>query len=127
MATPTAEAWDIMVKNGLLKDLLSIPNLAIVQQLAYLDKEECMSREKEQGLIDLMFEIAIKAYGWNKTNPDVEMEDIAKWVRVAVRAQGINLSEPIGSSWGVIDRNRPYIKAGGDGDSIEIDSEQRPD
>lgn len=99
--------------------------------LEQLDKVPVIMREQDldiklqQQLIDLMFEVAIKAYGWAKTNPDVTNEQIATWVKdAALRDSGFNV-EPRGSSWGILDPKQPYLNDSNEG--IEIVSASRPD
>jgi hypothetical protein len=57
--------------------------------------------ESEQKLIDLMYEIAMKAYEWHAHNDDVTMPDIAQWVTNALRSCGYE-TMPCGSAWGVL-------------------------
>ena len=87
-----------------------------------------MSREREQKLIDLMYEIGIKAYWWYETNPDVTTEQVANWVTGALRDCGFNV-KPMGCAWGVLDNNHPYIKVNDSEDTggITIVSANRPD
>jgi hypothetical protein len=88
-----------------------------------------MSYDRQQKLIHLMFEIAIKAYWWADTNPDVEPDQIADWVRKALRDSGFNVSDGIGSSWGELNRQSPYISPDDSENTggISIVSAERPD
>jgi hypothetical protein len=69
-----------------------------------------MTTEREQDLINLGFELALAAYSWNKDNPNVTAEQVAAWARNAFRECGFNVSDPVGQSWGKLDKNSPYLK-----------------
>lgn len=58
-----------------------------------------MKISREQILIDACFEFAIKAKSFNA---DIENERIAKWVRTNLRGLGFDVSDGVGSSWGVL-------------------------
>lgn len=56
-----------------------------------------MSTEREQKLIDIMFEVVMVS----KTMQDMSNEVLALWVRRQLTACGFP-TEPIGASWGVL-------------------------
>ncbi len=57
-----------------------------------------VSKDAQQKLVDLMFEIALKSA---ESMGSASRDTIASWVRDALAVQGYR-TEPIGSSWGVI-------------------------
>ena len=85
-----------------------------------------MYRSREQHLIDLMFEVGLKAYDWHKTNPNVDREEVARWIGGALRGSGFDVSAPVGSSWGrLISHEDLNIRANTTG-SIRLDIANRP-
>ncbi len=74
-----------------------------------------------------MFEIGIKAYHWGK-NPRIYNptdDEIAKWIRSALRDGRFNVSEPVGASWGALKDELPIATS--THPVFEIISAERPD
>ena len=67
-----------------------------------------MKQTREQTLVDICFQLVLVAtddrtsdYFKNKTN-----DEKAEWVRERLRGCGFNVSDPVGSSWGVLVNER---------------------
>lgn len=58
-------------------------------------------RSREQTLIDIMFEVALMIQS-NKTLQKASREELTDWVRRQMIGCGFDVSDPIGSSWGVL-------------------------
>ena len=59
-----------------------------------------MSKEREQKLIDILFEVAMTLN--SSTFPDMTREELAEWIRRQLKGCGFPTT-PIGSSWGILD------------------------
>ena len=57
--------------------------------------------EREQKLVDLIFEIGIKAAGWQCHRDVIEKEQLAEWIADVLRQSGFDTT-PMGMSWGVL-------------------------